>query len=73
MTTFAFVSLLGSLPLAYVGPGPGLSMTWALLGLLATLFTAFAAVLFWPVRVALRKLRGSNQSNSAPTGETDNQ
>jgi H+/gluconate symporter-like permease len=44
--------------LAYVGPGPGLSLTWALVGLIATIFTALFAVLFWPIRVLLRKIRG---------------
>jgi hypothetical protein len=42
---------------AYVGPGPGLSMASALLGLLVTLFVAVGAVAFWPIRVLLRRWR----------------
>ena len=41
----------------YVGPGPGLSMAWALIGLLATLFVAAWAVALWPIRVVLRRWR----------------
>lgn len=51
--------------LAYVGPGPGLSLTWALLGLIATIFTAIFAVLFWPIRVLLRKIRGGGEEEAS--------
>lgn len=44
--------------LAYVGPGPGLSMGWALIVLIATVIGSILAVFLWPMRVALRKLRG---------------
>lgn len=46
--------------LAYIGPGPGLSMTWALVALVATVFSALFAVLFWPVRVLLRRMRSDS-------------
>lgn len=42
---------------AYVGPGPGLTMLGALWGVLATLFLAVGAVLIWPIRALIRKLR----------------
>jgi hypothetical protein len=51
--------------LAYVGPGPGLSLTWALVGLIATIVTAVFAVLFWPLRVLLRKIRGGGAEDEA--------
>lgn len=47
---------------AYVGPGPGLSMMWALLGLLVTILAAFSAIAIWPVRVLMRRWRGRNTS-----------
>jgi hypothetical protein len=43
--------------LAYVGPGPGLSMVGVLFGLLATLLAAIAALAFWPIRAFIRWLR----------------
>jgi len=64
---FTTAEVLGSLPaiLAYVGPGPALNMAWALVGLLLTLFAAGSAVLFWPLRVAIRKFRERRPSQSA--------
>lgn len=52
------VALISLTLLGYVGPGPGLSMGAALLGLVATIFVAFLAFFSWPLRVALRKMRG---------------
>jgi hypothetical protein len=43
--------------LAYVGPGPGLTMLAALVGMLATLAIALWTVALWPVRVMLRRRR----------------
>ncbi len=48
--------LISSGLLAYVGPGPGLSMTWAVLGLIGTLATAFVALIAWPIRRLRRRL-----------------
>lgn len=57
---------VGTALLAYVGPGPGLSMTAALLGLLATVFLALLAFFSWPLRVLLRKIRGGGDEEPAP-------
>ncbi len=43
--------------LAYVGPGPGLTMVWAFVALIGTILLALGAVLIWPLRVMLRKMR----------------
>ena len=43
--------------LAYVGPGPGLTMFWAFVVLIGTVLLALLSVLAWPLRIALRKLR----------------
>lgn len=53
-----------SATLAYIGPGPGLSMTWALIGLVGTVLSAVAALLFWPVKVMLRRLRGDDTAST---------
>jgi hypothetical protein len=52
--------------LAYVGPGPGLSMTAALLGLIVTILLALLAFFSWPLRVLLRKIRGPGDADSTP-------
>jgi hypothetical protein len=44
---------------AYIGPGAGLSVGGAIIGVLGTLVLAAAVVLTWPIRLALRKLRGN--------------
>jgi hypothetical protein len=59
MTAISTLAALPDLPpcLAYVGPGPGLTMIWALVGLLATLFVALSAIALWPIRALLRRWR----------------
>ena len=52
------------LVLGYVGPGPGLSMLGALLGLLLTFLAAGSAVLAWPLRAYLRKRREQRHATS---------
>ena len=52
---------------AYIGPGAGLSVGGAIIGVLATLVLAAAMVVLWPLRVALRKLRGGRPA--APSGK----
>lgn len=48
---------------AYIGPGAGITMLGALWGVVVAVFLALGAVLFWPIRVLLRKRR-----KSEPTG-----
>ena len=58
MTTTTTLAMLPALPcLAYVGPGPGLTMIGALIGLLATLLVALSAIALWPVRALFRRWR----------------
>lgn len=48
---------------AYIGPGAGITMLGALWGVVVAVFLALGAVLFWPIRILLRKRR-----KSEPTG-----
>lgn len=48
---------------AYIGPGAGITMLGALWGVIVAVFLAIGAVLFWPIRVLLRKRR-----KNAPAG-----
>ena len=45
--------------LAYIGPGPGLTMLAALVGMLITLAIAIWTVALWPLRAMIRKRRES--------------
>lgn len=55
---------LGSL-LAYIGPGAGLGLGGAVLGLLAAVGTALLFVVLWPIRMLLRR----NCEDAAVGGE----
>ena len=55
-------------PLAYVGPGPGLSMLWALVALLITIGSALLAVLLWPLRILLLRRREKKETATATQG-----
>ena len=55
--------------LAYVGPGPGLSMVWALVILVGTVLASIAAVFLWPMRVALKKMRGGGDESAVALPE----
>lgn len=43
--------------IAYIGPGAGLSLGGALLGLLLAFLTALGFTLLWPIRTLYRKIR----------------
>jgi hypothetical protein len=60
MTILATIGLttLASGLLGYIGPGPGLSMIGALIGLIVTVVAAIGSVLFWPIRKMLGKTGG---------------
>jgi len=47
--------LSASSALAYVGPGAGISVLGSLLSILATIFVAIGAIIFWPVRKYLKR------------------
>jgi hypothetical protein len=42
---------------AYIGPGAGITMLGALWGVIVAIALALGAVLFWPIRILLRKRR----------------
>ena len=53
--------LLPTAAAAYIGPGAGASLAGSLLGVLAAIFLALAIVLFWPLRLIYRKIRGNKR------------
>jgi len=68
VSLFAVVLLtLASPAFAYIGPGAGISVVGSLLGILATIFVAIGAIIFWPLRKFMkrRKARRESLANSA--------
>lgn len=61
---------LGDL-LAYVGPGPGLTMLWALIALLGTIGLAVLYLLAWPLRMLIRRKRGVAPTEDPPAAAPD--
>lgn len=43
--------------MAYIGPGAGITMLGALWGVVVAVLLAVGAVLFWPIRAVLRRVR----------------
>jgi len=56
--------LAPGLALAYVGPGAGISMHGALWGLIVGVVMAVGVILFWPIRIMLRKAK-AKKANAA--------
>lgn len=59
-----FCTLLGSMAIpeaavAYVGPGAGLTMLGALLGVIFAIVLAIGGVLMWPIRAMRAKRRAA--------------
>jgi len=62
--------LLSNTAVAYVGPGAGISVLGSLLGILATIFVAIAAIIFWPIRKFMKRRKA--RLNSEASTKTNN-
>ena len=58
------LALLPGLAMAYVGPGAGISMLGALWGLIVGVVMAVGVILFWPIRMMIRKAK-AKKANAA--------
>ena len=68
---FIAVSLLISSPaLAYVGPGPGLTMIGSLIGLVGSVVLAVVMVLAWPLRMYFKKKKARKAANGTAPSDT---
>ena len=47
---------------AYVGPGAGITVIGALWGLIAGVAVAIGVILFWPIRMMLRKRKANKEA-----------
>lgn len=59
----AFILLASVSPaLAYIGPGAGISVLGSLLSILATIFVAIGAIIFWPLRKFMKRRKARRES-----------
>jgi len=68
------VALMPDAAFAYVGPGAGISVLGALWGLIVGVVLAVGMVLFWPIRILLRKMKNKNtvaEQADADSGNND--
>lgn len=53
---------------AYVGPGAGISMLGALWGLIIGVLMAVGVILFWPIRMMIRKAKAKKAGSDEQAG-----
>lgn len=57
--TASLLALFCAPVLAYVGPGAGISVLGSLLGILATIVVAIAAIVMWPLRKLMKRRKAA--------------
>lgn len=62
ITALFLLALIASPAAAYVGPGAGISVLGSLLGILATIFVAIGAILFWPIRKLIKRRKAKKET-----------
>jgi|GEM_PF-829873 len=55
-----------STALAYIGPGAGMSVVGSLLTILATIFVAIGAIIFWPLRKFMKRRKARRNATASP-------
>lgn len=70
LLVMAAAVLLSTPAMAYIGPGAGISVLGSLLGILATIVVAIAAIVMWPLRKALKKRRQASAGPDDPTPDS---
>jgi hypothetical protein len=63
------LSLAATPALAYIGPGAGITMLGALWGVIVAIALALGAVLFWPIRMMLRRRKKPALTTSPGAGD----
>ena len=66
LTSIAAVLAAGTAS-AYVGPGAGISVLGALWGLIIGVVMAIGVILFWPIRMMLRKRKAAKAEAAGET------
>lgn len=68
--TLLWLTLIASPAVAYIGPGAGISVLGSLLGILATIFVAFGAILFWPIRKLMKRRKAKKETEFSVDTDT---
>jgi type VI protein secretion system component VasK len=63
--------LVPGIALAYVGPGAGISMLGALWGLVVGVVMAVGVILFWPIRMMIRKAKANKAEAAAGDSQAE--
>lgn len=79
--SFLLLLATASLPVAaYIGPGSGISLLGGLWTVLVGFVLVLAAILFWPIRYMIRRMRGrknaglaNEASDTARAGDGDDE
>lgn len=66
----AIGTLISAPALAYVGPGAGISVLGALWGLIVGVVVAVGVILFWPIKMMIRKARAKKATAESAAEET---
>lgn len=56
---------------AYIGPGSGISLLGGIWSVLVGIVLALAAILFWPIRLMIRRIRGRKAGPESTGSETE--
>lgn len=64
--TFAWFIALSVPAIAYVGPGPGITMVGSLIGLVGSVVAALLMVLAWPLRMYFNKRKAAKNNSDHP-------
>ncbi len=65
LTILAIGALLPLTASAYVGPGAGITLLGSLWGMLVGVVAAVGVILFWPVKILLRKRKAAQEAAAA--------
>jgi len=66
------LAVIPEIAFAYVGPGAGISLIGALWGLIVGVVMALGIVLFWPIRIMLRKRKAAAEGKDAEATTQEN-
>lgn len=66
----AVLSVLPGAAFAYVGPGAGISVLGAVWGLIVGVVMAIGIVLFWPIRIMMRKRKAEKEAAANQGADT---
>jgi hypothetical protein len=58
--------------MAYVGPGTGITMLWALLAVLGGVLLMVLGLVFWPVRMLIRAIKNKSKKGNTLKLDTEN-